>query len=38
MSGQIAGMLHELRPCADILQGMTAQAEELLRHAYKRFE
>ena len=38
MSGQIAGMLRELRPCEDILKGMTAEAEELLKNAYKRFE
>ena len=38
MSGQIAGMLTELRPCADILRGMTAGAELLLRTAYQRFE
>ena len=25
MSGQIAGMLRELRPCEDILKGMTAR-------------
>ena len=38
MSGQIAGMLRELRPCEDILRGMTAEAEQLLKNAYKRFE
>ena len=38
MSGQIAGMLKELRPCADIIRGMTNQAEELMKNAYKRFE
>ena len=38
MSGQIAGMLTELRPCADILRGMTEGAEQLLRTAYQRFE
>ena len=38
MSGQIAGMLKELRPCADVLQRMTAEAEDLLKNAYKRFE
>ena len=38
MSGQIAGMLRELRPCEDILRSMTAEAEELLKNAYKRFE
>ncbi|MDO4269643.1 MAG: nitronate monooxygenase, partial [Eubacteriales bacterium] len=38
MSGQIAGMLTELRPCADILSTMTAEAETLLKTAYKRFE
>lgn len=37
MSGQIAGMLKELHPCADVISGMTAQAEELLKNAYKRF-
>ena len=37
MSGQIAGMLKELRPCADVLQSMTAEAEDLLKNAYKRF-
>ena len=38
MSGQIAGMLKELHPCEEILKGMTAQAEDLLKNAYKRFE
>ena len=38
MSGQIAGMLKELHPCAEVLQSMTAQAEELLKSAYRRFE
>ncbi|MDY3619195.1 nitronate monooxygenase [Agathobaculum sp.] len=38
MSGQIAGMLGELRPCAQVLREMTAGAEELLKNAYKRFE
>jgi Dioxygenases related to 2-nitropropane dioxygenase len=38
MSGQIAGMLNELHPCEEILNGMTAQAEDLLKNAYKRFE
>ena len=38
MSGQIAGMLKELRPCADIVRGMTEEAETLLKNAYKRFE
>ena len=38
MSGQIAGMLKELRPCEDVIKGMTAEAEELLKNAYKRFE
>lgn len=38
MSGQIAGMLKELRPCAEVLQSMTASAEELLKTTYKRFE
>ena len=38
MSGQIAGMLKELRPCADIIRGMTDEAEQLLKNAYKRFE
>ncbi len=38
MSGQIAGMLTELRPCEDIIRGMTEQAETLLKNAYRRFE
>ena len=38
MSGQIAGMLKELHPCEEILKGMTAQAEDLLKNAYKRCE
>ena len=38
MSGQIAGMLKELRPCADIIRGMTDEAEQLMKNAYKRFE
>ena len=38
MSGQIAGMLKELRPCADIVRSMTEEAETLLKNAYKRFE
>ena len=38
MSGQIAGMLKELRPCADIIRSMTDEAEQLLKNAYKRFE
>ena len=38
MSGQIAGMLKELRPCEDVIKGMTAEAEDLLKNAYKRFE
>ncbi len=38
LCGQIAGMLKELRPCEDILKSMTAEAEELLKNAYKRFE
>mgnify|MGYP007126659139 CR=1 FL=1 len=32
------GMLKELHPCEEILKGMTAQAEDLLKNAYKRFE
>ena len=38
MSGQIAGMLKALRPCSDIVRGMTEEAETLLNNAYKRFE
>ena len=38
MSGQIAGMLKQLRPCEEVLKTMTADAEDLLRNAYKRFE
>ena len=38
MSGQIAGMLKQLRPCEEVIKGMTAEAEELLKNAYKRFE
>ena len=38
MSGQTAGMLKEQRPCEDVLKSMTAEAEELLKNAYKRFE
>ncbi|HIY38460.1 MAG TPA: nitronate monooxygenase, partial [Candidatus Agathobaculum merdigallinarum] len=38
MSGQIAGMLKELRPCEDVLRSMTTEAEQLLKNAYKRFE
>lgn len=37
MSGQIAGMLSELRPCADILSSMARDAEQLLKTAYSRF-
>lgn len=38
MSGQIAGLLKELRPCESIIHDMVNGAEELLRNAYKRFE
>ncbi len=38
MSGQIAGMLKELRTCEDIIGSMSREAEELLKNAYKRFE
>lgn len=37
MSGQIAGMLKTLRPCAEILRGMTEDAETLLKTTYQRF-
>jgi enoyl-[acyl-carrier protein] reductase II len=30
MAGQIAGMIHEIRPCKEIITGMFAQAEQLL--------
>ena len=38
LCGQIAGMLKELHPCEEVLKSMTAEAEELLKSAYKRFE
>ena len=38
LCGQIAGMLKELHPCEEVLKSMTAEAEELLKNAYKRFE
>jgi len=38
MSGQIAGMLKSLRPCGEVIQDMTREAEDLLKHVYKRFE
>lgn len=38
LCGQIAGMLRELHPCEEVIKGMTAQAEDLLKNAYKRFE
>lgn len=38
MSGQIAGMLKELHRARRSSRGMTAQAEDLLKNAYKRFE
>lgn len=38
MSGQIAGMLKELKTCEEALKIMTNGAEELLKSAYQRFE
>lgn len=38
MSGQIAGMLRELRSCEDVIKSMTADAEALLRAGFARFE
>lgn len=38
MSGQIVGMLRELRSCEDVLKSMTADAEVLLRAGFARFE
>lgn len=37
MSGQIAGMVKELRPCAAVLQSMTADAMQRLQTANERF-
>lgn len=37
LCGQIAGMVKQLRPCAEVIQGMTSQAEALLRGASQRF-
>jgi len=37
MAGQIAGMVKEIRPCAEILQSMTSNAEQLLKDAATRF-
>lgn len=37
MSGQIAGMLTELRSCEDVLHTMTESAETLLKTAFDRF-
>lgn len=38
LCGQIAGMIHETATCEQVVKGMTAQAEELLQNAYKRFQ
>ena len=38
LCGQIAGMIHETATCEQVVKGMTAQAEDLLKNAYKRFE
>ena len=31
MAGQIAGLVKEIRSCKDIVEGLNAQAEELLK-------
>ena len=31
MAGQIAGLVKEIRSCKDIVKGLNAQAEELLK-------
>ena len=38
MSGQDARMQKDLRPCEDLVRGMTEEAETLLKNANKRFE
>lgn len=38
LCGQIAGMIRDTHTCEEVIWGMTGQAEELLKSAYRRFE
>ena len=38
LCGQIAGMIRDTHTCEAVIRGMTGQAEELLKSAYRRFE
>ena len=38
LCGQIAGMIRDTHTCEEVIRGMTGQAEELLKSAYRRFE